>query len=647
MRIIAGIRRGHRIESPSNRSTRPTSDMVRESIFNIIGSLADGCIAYDVFAGTGALGLEALSRGAAGAVFVERDRSNIALIRKNIAHLRFEDRTRVTQADAYRWMKSASLDTNVPALILIDPPYGDFHQRAERLREALRSLVSRLPAGSLVVLEMPERVEAGSLLDGPWDIRRYGSTQVGFLALDEARMHPSAPRAAEITNAEIASTDGSLDRAAVRCPDDAKSRFAQEVVRRLRENGYQALWAGGCVRDLLMGHAPSDYDVATNAGPEAVQRLFPRTVPVGVSFGVVRVLGPRGAGEVEVATFRTDGVYRDGRRPETVEFGTPEQDALRRDFTINGMFLDPENGQVIDYVGGMADLRAGIVRAIGDPRSRFEEDKLRLLRALRFTARFGFELDESTRLALRGMADQIRVVAAERIGQELKRMLVHSSRAKALALAMEIGILPRVIPGIEKLCAAPMLAGASYANAWEFTLAVMRAISPGVEPEFPLALAALLHLLEIEQGATSAGVVASAARRLRLSNEERDRTTWVVVHFQEVRSIFEAARSARKRLIAHRHFDDILALEAARAQVLEADQALFERIADYRRALPEGPIDPPALIDGFDLISLGLERGPRIRALLEYVRVAQLEGLVETKDQATSLAREWIAKSHE
>src|SRR5829696_9146494 len=206
---------------------------------------------------------------------------------------------------------------------------------------------------------------------------------------------------------------------------DPRREFATDIVGRLRREGFRALWAGGCVRDLLLGQDPADYDVATDATPEQVMAIFGhRTVPVGVSFGVVRVRHPRG-GEVEVATFRSDGAYVNGRYPESVVFSSPEQDAARRDFTINGMFYDPFAEQVIDYVGGRADLEARILRAIGDPWARFREDKLRLLRAVRFAARFRLTIDPATRAALRAMAGQIVVVAAERIAQELRRMLVH------------------------------------------------------------------------------------------------------------------------------------------------------------------------------------------------------------------------------
>ena len=226
---------------------------------------------------------------------------------------------------------------------------------------------------------------------------------------------------------------------------DPRRQLAVEVVRTLREAGFQALFAGGCVRDELLGQPPTDYDVATDATPDRVMALFRRTVPVGVSFGVVRVLGPKDAGEVEVATFRSDGQYLDGRRPESVTFGTAEADASRRDFTINGMFLDPIEGTVIDYVGGREDLDRRLIRAIGAPHARFEEDKLRLLRAVRISSRFGFEIEPET--AARSWRCPRRSGRWRRNGsrRNFKKMLVHQSRSRAMNLAMETGLVAAIL----------------------------------------------------------------------------------------------------------------------------------------------------------------------------------------------------------
>ena len=215
--------------------------------------------------------------------------------------------------------------------------------------------------------------------------------------------------------------------------------FAIDVVRRLREAGFQALWAGGCVRDQLLGLSPKDFDVATDARPDDVQRLFRRTVAVGVSFGVVEVLGPPPL-KVQVATFRADVSYSDGRRPDAVVFTSAREDALRRDFTINGMFFDPLENQVIDYVEGQKDLEARVLRAIGEPAERFAEDKLRLLRAVRFATHYELSFDLATASALRAMANQISVVSAERIAEELRRLLVDPHRQRGMELFMDMGL---------------------------------------------------------------------------------------------------------------------------------------------------------------------------------------------------------------
>ena len=355
---------------------------------------------------------------------------------------------------------------------------------------------------------------------------------------------------------------------------EARRAFAVEVVTRLRHAGYQALWAGGCVRDLLMGHSPADYDVATSATPEQVMDLFARTVPVGISFGVVRVQGSREAGEVEVATFRNDDAYIDGRRPTSVTYSSPEQDAARRDFTINGMFLDPLTDEVIDYVKGREDLSRSVLRAIGDPSARFAEDKLRLLRAVRFAARFGFELEPETRKALEQMAEQVHVVAAERICQELRRILIHESRAIGPATGEETGILAVILPEVAALqgillTIQPTTCGSTLYECWNCC------------PEkltFPLALAALLHdagkpmdrEAELERSDHEAShdrlgrkIADDLGRDLKLSNTERDRTSWLVGSHHALEGAVTFSTPGLKRLLAHPGYPELELLSEA------------------------------------------------------------------------------------
>ncbi len=389
---------------------------------------------------------------------------------------------------------------------------------------------------------------------------------------------------------------------------DRGRQFATEVVGKLKGAGFRALWAGGCVRDLMLGLTPADYDVATGATPEQVIALFGRrTVPVGASFGVVRVLGPHASGlEVEVATFRSDGAYVDGRRPESVTFSSPELDAARRDFTINGMFLDPFTNEVIDYVGGQADLRARILRAIGDPAARFREDKLRLLRAVRFAARFGMAIEPGTRSALRAMAGQVVKVAAERIAQELRKMLVAEHRATAMQLALDEGLAAAILP--------PVVAMRGVAHGqpvqpdgdlWDHSALVLRLLPAGTS--FPLAFAALLHdvgkpeTLTIEEGRArfpdheQAGrrIADQLCRQLKLSNGERERVTWLVGSHHALDGATTLRDSQRKRLLARPGVDELLALCRADALANTGDARQVDHCEAYLRDQPAGPINPP------------------------------------------------------
>ena len=311
---------------------------------------------------------------------------------------------------------------------------------------------------------------------------------------------------------------------------DPKREFAVEVVMTLTKAGFTALWAGGCVRDLLLEKSPDDYDVATNARPEEVQDVFGprRTRAIGASFGVMLVHGPRrsSAGDVEVATFRTEGPYLDGRRPEHVAYATPEEDACRRDFTINGMFFDPLTDQLLDYVGGREDLERKIVRAIGDPQARFREDKLRMLRAVRITARFDFELDPQTADAIRTMSPELLVVSQERIAMELKKLLVHHRRARAVALAHDLRLLTIIFPELAAIVATGGKTAPS--DRWQITL---RTLETFESPRFELALAALLREVAFDRTpADAATMVEIICRRLRLSNDETADIAWLVDH---------------------------------------------------------------------------------------------------------------------
>ena len=429
--------------------------------------------------------------------------------------------------------------------------------------------------------------------------------------------------------------------------DEARRAFATEVASRLADAGHQALWAGGCVRDLMLGHEPSDYDVATDATPEQVMGLFRRTVPVGVSFGVVRVLGPEGAGEVEVATFRSDGAYLDGRRPESVQFGEAKNDAERRDFTINGMFLDPLTGEVLDFVGGRADLEAGVLRAIGDPAARFAEDKLRLLRAVRFASRFGLRIDPATRASLEAMAAQVRVVSVERIAQELRKMLVHLSRSRAMALAMDVGLVQAILPPLVKTKGVFQGKPAQpNGDLWDHLLLVLDLLP--ANPSFPLAFAALLHDVGkpetkgVKNGRTTfhtheqvgRSIADTMCRDLKLANHERERVDWLVEYHQYLGEATKLREAKLKRILAEPGIEDLLALHRADALASNGDASHVDYCEAYLREQPAGPINPPPLLNGHDLARHGLKAGPQTKLHLEMVREAQLDRLIHSKKEA-------------
>ncbi|MEQ8849552.1 CCA tRNA nucleotidyltransferase [Botrimarina sp.] len=400
---------------------------------------------------------------------------------------------------------------------------------------------------------------------------------------------------------------------------DDQREFALEVVRRLRNAGRQALWAGGCVRDRLLGKAPKDYDVATDAPPDAVRDLFGRrrTVAVGAAFGVITVLGKRGAAPIEVATFRSDDAYVDGRRPSGVRYTSAEEDAKRRDFTINGLFYDPIGGRVIDYVGGRDDLAAGVVRAIGVADERFAEDRLRMLRAVRFAASLGFELDPATAKAIRGHADAIAQVSPERIGAEVKRVLTESDPPRGLVLMRQVGLLRHTLGELDS--AGPEALAAATGRLARLT-----------EPSAPLALAAALA-----DAATPAEAVA-VAKRLRWTNKEQDLAAWLLAGRGALADAPRAAWSDVQPLLAAEGGADLVALHAADG----ASQADLD-FCRQRLAWPRDRLDPPPLLVGADLIAAGRRPGPGFAALLAAARRAQLDG--RATDKASALREIGIA----
>jgi len=439
--------------------------------------------------------------------------------------------------------------------------------------------------------------------------------------------------------------------------------FAIDVVRRLQGAGQQALWAGGCVRDELLGLVPKDYDVATDARPERVQELFPRTLAVGASFGVIEILGPRVEGEylkVQVATFRTDVGYSDGRRPDEVVFSSAREDALRRDFTINGMFFDPLKGELIDYVGGQADLHARVLRAIGDPMVRFSEDKLRLLRAVRLATRFDLAVDPGTERAIKAMAPQITVVSAERIAEELRQLLVHPRRSKGVNLLYDLGLVHPLMPELVPMKGLPQgPPQAPTGDLWNHVMDVLDLLGPA--PSFPLALATLLHDVGKPRtlGRTpdrytfyyhehvGSRIADEIGLRLKLSNAERERTAWLVEKHQYLCDARHMRTSKLKMILIHPGIHELLALHRADALASGKSVDHVEYCEHLLREWTDADLNPRPLITGDDLVCRGLSPGPLFKRLLDAVREAQLEGTLTTPEQAIAFVAEILAKEGE
>ncbi|MCO6457022.1 MAG: CCA tRNA nucleotidyltransferase [Pirellulaceae bacterium] len=424
------------------------------------------------------------------------------------------------------------------------------------------------------------------------------------------------------------------DRAATR-------QFALEVVRRLRAAGFEALWAGGCVRDQLMGREPKDYDVATSAEPEQVRQVFGRrrTLSMGAAFGVITVLGPPAAAQVEVATFRRDATYSDGRHPDSVTFSNAEEDALRRDFTINGLFFDPLAERVIDYVEGQRDIERRLVRAIRDPFERIAEDKLRMLRAVRFAAAFDFELDQATFEAVRRQAHEIVIVSAERVATELRRMLVHERRVRAVELLLDAGLLEIVLPEIRQVTAPDEnVPQAATVLPWRNTRQVLDRLH---EPTFAVALAALLIEVVGWQGG-GAERVERICRRWRLSRHDVSTASRLLELHSTIRAADQLPWPRLQPLLVEPGIEELLDLSEAVGWAYDGHTRGVEHCRQLLR-LPAEQLDPAPLVRGDDLIAAGIPRGPHYKTLLDQVRAAQLAGQVSNREQAMRLVRQLVA----
>jgi putative nucleotidyltransferase with HDIG domain len=425
--------------------------------------------------------------------------------------------------------------------------------------------------------------------------------------------------------------------------------LANHIIRQLREHDYQALLVGGCVRDLLLGREPKDYDVATDARPDGIVAIFPRSGLVGAQFGVVLVREEDAT--VEVATFRSDLDYRDGRRPDGVRFeSSPREDALRRDFTINGLFLDPISGDWFDYVGGMADLENRIIRAIGDPGIRFQEDHLRLIRAVRFAARLGFRIEAGTLAAMRQLAPAIQRVAPERVRDELVRILTEGGARYGFELLDSSGLLEQILPEVSAMKGVEQPPEFHpEGDVWTHTLMMLEGLD---RPTPAMAMGVLLHDVgkpptfrvadrirfdgHVEVGVRMARDILT---RLRFSNEDSDQILALVENHMNFKDVGQMRESTLKKFLRLPRFEEHLALHRLDCLNSNGKLATWEMLRQRLAETSPDELKPPPLVTGHDLIAAGYTPGPRFGEVLAAVEDAQLEGRISTREEALELAR--------
>jgi poly(A) polymerase len=454
--------------------------------------------------------------------------------------------------------------------------------------------------------------------------------------------------------------------------------FAISIAQTLRQRGFQAYLVGGCVRDLLLGREPKDYDVATDATPQQVMEIFPETYAVGAQFGVVLVPAPEQAHEtaaaasasaetssrghaVEVATFRSDIGYSDGRHPDEVRFSRdPREDVARRDFTINGMLLDPLSrqtpgqtpGKVLDFVGGRKDLEAGIIRAIGDPERRFDEDKLRMLRAVRFAARFEYAIEPATFAAMQKRADQIQVVSRERVRDELTRMLTEGHGKRAFLLLDETGLLKHILPEVSAMKGVEQ--PPEFHPEGDVFVHTQLLLENLPQP-CPLTLAwgALLH--DVGKPATfrvapdrirfdnhvdvGVKIAEEICHRLRFSNDETEQILALVDNHMRFGHVSRMKESTLKKFLRMPKFDEHLALHHADSLASHRNLSTYEFIQKKRAEIPADTMRPTPLVTGDDLIAAGHAPGPKFREILNAVEDAQLEGQLPSREAALEFVR--------
>ncbi|HXJ13659.1 MAG TPA: CCA tRNA nucleotidyltransferase [Candidatus Limnocylindrales bacterium] len=430
--------------------------------------------------------------------------------------------------------------------------------------------------------------------------------------------------------------------------------FANSICDTLQRGGYQALLAGGAVRDLLLQRIPTDYDVATNATPSEVLRLFPNGLDIGAQFGVVLVR--RESLKVEVATFRSDLGYSDGRHPDQVVYSqTPEEDVQRRDFTINGLLMRHDTGEVLDFVGGRTDLSANTIRAIGEPSRRFAEDKLRMLRAVRFAARFGYTIEPATFSAIRKHAAEIHLVSAERIREELNKLLTEGSARRGFELLDELGLLRELLPEIAAMKGVPQPPQFHpEGDVWIHTLLMLQGLP--AEVSSTLAWGVLLHDIgkpptfrpasetgdrirfdgHVEIGVRMADALCS---RLRFSNDDTDQIKALVANHMKFKDVSQMRQSTLKRFVRIPNFNEHLELHRLDCQSSHGKLDAYDAVRTFLAQTPPAQVRPPRLLSGDDLKDLGYTPGPEFQKILATLEDAQLEEAVQTRDQALDFVR--------
>jgi poly(A) polymerase len=435
--------------------------------------------------------------------------------------------------------------------------------------------------------------------------------------------------------------------------------LANRVCRTLRDKGWQAYLVGGCVRDLLLKREPADYDVATDATPDQVERLFPGSLTVGAQFGVVVVTDD--SAQVEVATFRSDVGYSDGRHPDRVEYSNQARDdVLRRDFTINALLMDPETREVLDFVGGRDDLRAGIVRAIGDAKERFEEDKLRMMRAVRFAARFRYAIEASTFTAIRRLAPKIRQVSAERVRDELTKLLTEGAARRAFELLDESGLLLQVLPEIAQTKGVEQPPQFHpEGDVWTHTLMMLDGLRAGCSTT--LAWGVLLHDVgkpptfkppagpsgrirfdeHVEVGTRMAIEI---CRRLRFSNEDTDQIAALVANHLRFKDVLQMKPSTLKRFVRLACFEEHLELHRLDCTASHGNLENYEFVRRFLAETPGDEVHPARVLTGDDLKTLGLHPGPCYKEILEAVEDAQLNGRVRNYEEALAFVKQEFAR---